>query len=748
MAQDIDLEAQKKALDEREKAIAKREKELDEAIKAKNQELQYKVAVKKSEIESEKGEFKANLLAQNEEKIRAAWDKFTSDVEAKYDDIFKQIDDKFTKMLEKITKKGADLAEKEAQIKAEKLELENAYKQILQAKNEEKEQEFQADLLKRKEKAAEEIKQAFEMRQKELNEKDQNLNQMSSELQFKEIELSEKEKFLERQKDEFEQNLKASYDSKTELLNQQLSEQKARNEDLLEKLDKAQDVSNLNEYYDKKKLLDKSDTLEKQMKQLESQLKSISKECDKIRDDKNEETKKLLKYEEKVKDVFVKHEEMKSENLILTAANNKMKDVEAYNEYLQNQNTMINERLLQLQSQFLGESERGNREEAIKKSANYCNIRLDDSNKFAPKDEISYLEHIALKMKDYGVIYPKRLLFAFHTALKSAAMSPLCVLSGVSGTGKSELPKLYAYYGGFNFIAEAVLPTWDCSESMIGYFNMLEGKFDATNLLKFFIQTTLEADNAYEICGLKQGMNLILLDEMNLAHIELYFAEFLSKLEMRRSKDVSLDIKIGAGMYMSLPLDSNVLWVGTINEDETTKALSDKVLDRSSSIFFPRPKELISRQKQVQLDDKNFKWLDRRIWKSWVVEGDSALDLSEYKKIIENINSHLGSVGKAVGHRVWQAMSHYICNYPSVIKAKNDKHENELKVAIKCAFEDLLALKIAPKLRGIQIHGKEKDALNEIIEELKDFKIQGDFSAAMDNPYGLFNFNSAKFMED
>lgn len=743
-----DSKAREKTLDEREQDISERERKLEETVKAKNRELQEKVAVAKSELEKEKGEFKARLLTENEEKIRNNWAKLASDIEAKYDGIFKQIEEKFAKMLEKNTQKSSELAEKEATLKAEKLKIENEYKQILQAKNEEKEQEFQADLIKRKEKVAEDIKQAFESREKLLDDKEQNLSKIQNEFKFKDLEISEKKRLLEKQMAEFEQNLKISHEKEKESLKQQLTRQIEENEVLRERISKTQDISNVDEYYEKKKLLDKNDMLEKQIKSLESQLKNLNKDYENLKSDKYSESQKYVKYLEKVENILVKNEEIQSENLALTAANKKMKDVEAHNQYLQNENTRINERLSQLQSQFLGESERGNREEAIKKGANFCKIKLDESNRFTPKDEIVYLDYIASQMQNYGVIYPKRILYAFHTALKSAAMSPLCVLSGVSGTGKSELPKLYAYYGGLNFLAEAVLPTWDCSESMIGYFNMLEGKFDATNLLKFFIQTTMDSDNNYGICGLKQGVNLILLDEMNLAHIELYFAEFLSKLEMRRSKNVSLDIKIGAGMYMSLPLDSNVLWVGTINEDETTKALSDKVLDRSSSIFFPRPKELISRQNQVKLDDKNFKWLDRRNWQSWIVENNNAIKLDGYKKIIQNINSHLGSVGKAIGHRVWQAMCYYIYNYPSVIKATKEKNEEELKKAVKNAFEDLLALKIAPKLRGIALHGKEKQALDEIVGELKDFKIQADFSDAMENPYGLFNFNSAKFMED
>ncbi|GAA8305003.1 hypothetical protein HpDR22_14290 [Helicobacter pylori] len=95
-------------------------------------------------------------------------------------------------------------------------------------------------------------------------------------------------------------------------------------------------------------------------------------------------------------------------------------------------------------------------------------------------EELAFLERIEKGMQEFNVFYPKRLLYMFHTALKSASLSPLSVLSGVSGTGKSELPKLYAHFGGLNFLSIAVQPTWDSPESLMGYFNAIENKFDAT----------------------------------------------------------------------------------------------------------------------------------------------------------------------------------------------------------------------------------------------------------------------------
>ncbi|HIP11470.1 MAG TPA: translation initiation factor IF-2, partial [Arcobacter sp.] len=392
-------------------------------------------------------------------------------------------------------------------------------------------------------------------------------------------------------------------------------------------------------------------------------------------------------------------------------------------------------------------------EERIKdiKEKPYKKIVLEDQ--INTTDEIKYLDTMQENMKKYGVEYPKRLLYAFHTALKSAEFSPLAVLSGVSGTGKSELPKLYSHFGGFNFLAEAVQPTWDSPASMIGYYNTIDRKFDSTNILKFLLQTSQSKNEAP--FGLKESMNMVLLDEMNLAHIELYFAEFLSKFELRRgSSGVNLDIQLGTALNYPLPLDRNVLWIGTMNEDETTKSLSDKVLDRSFSINFPRPTELKSRPKIKTLDEiKKFEYLHRDTWDKWIQEeslftGSKSEVLEKYKEMSNEINKHLAPTGRAIGHRVWQSMEYYINNHPLVIQ--NIDNEDELEKNVKLAFEEQLVQKIMPKLRGIEVHGKEKESLMSIKEILtqKEFKIREDFELAMDNPYGQFVWNSANYLKE
>ncbi|MGL2353461.1 hypothetical protein ACOWKX_04175 [Helicobacter pylori] len=241
------------------------------------------------------------------------------------------------------------------------------------------------------------------------------------------------------------------------------------------------------------------------------------------------------------------------------------------------------------------------------------------------------------------------------------------MLSGVSRTGKSELPKLYAHFGGLNFLSIAVQPTWDSPESLMRYFHAIENKFDATEFLRFFIQTTLS--NNEELYGLKEAMSIVLLDEMNLAHIELYFAEFLSKLEVKRSKETNISIKLGTGLTWELPLGDNLLFVGTMNEDESTKMLSDKVLDRAFCLNFERPKTLKSKQQKSL--PSNDGYLKAETFNRWInKKGDQEAKLEgKYKKLTEEINEHLSACYRSIGHRVWQSMSAYMHNHPLVLHA-------------------------------------------------------------------------------
>lgn len=116
---------------------------------------------------------------------------------------------------------------------------------------------------------------------------------------------------------------------------------------------------------------------------------------------------------------------------------------------------------------------------------------FDEVSREASTDlsESEWLGSIIDSCNSYGLRFNPRIVKAFHTALKTAEWSPLTVLAGVSGTGKSELPRLYSHFGGLYYEPLSVQPNWDSQESMLGYFNSIDNRFDAQPVLRFLAQS-------------------------------------------------------------------------------------------------------------------------------------------------------------------------------------------------------------------------------------------------------------------
>lgn len=427
---------------------------------------------------------------------------------------------------------------------------------------------------------------------------------------------------------------------------------------------------------------------------------------------------------------------------------------------LERENSRLDEQIKLLNSSYEREQERDRRIANIERP--YFEDEKPRRNADENINEIEWLDGIAESCKNYGLTFPKRILYAFHTALKVAEWSPLTVLAGVSGTGKTQLPALYAHFGGLNFLPLSVQPNWDSQESMLGFFNSIDNNFDAQPALNLLVQTQ-QAYSQEHPTGLKDTMTIILLDEMNLAYVELYFAEFLSKLELRRGKrEVHIDIKLGSGMEpYKLNLGRNVLWAGTMNQDETTKTLSDKVLDRGIVINFPRPKTL-ERRAQLPALPEAAPLIRGKHWGSWFVkdslftgEGVGVEEIVKYKSFVESVNDALSYAGRALGHRVWQSMEYYMSNYPEVIAAHKSNDPDSLRRAMKISFEDALVQKVMPKLHGIETSGTHRElCLNKIGKLIADgidgsgFSIMEDFTRAINFGYGQFMWNSAEYIND
>lgn len=418
--------------------------------------------------------------------------------------------------------------------------------------------------------------------------------------------------------------------------------------------------------------------------------------------------------------------------------------------------------------------------------------------------EMDWLSEIQNSCETVQMVFPRRILFAFHTAMKISDWSIVTVLSGVSGTGKSKLPELYAKFGGLNFFSVSVEPSWDSQESMLGFYNSMDNRFEAEPLLKYLLATTKLPEDAQEelyhkIDKLKNNIrldesqrqrkaaqweddgrtvSLVLLDEMNLAHVEQYFAQFLSKLESRRGQlnVPAVDVKLGTGVApYPLPLCRNILWSGTMNEDETTKSLSDKVLDRGVVIGFPRPNEFLRRSSQANEDKlASQKRLCYELWRSWqerdtrYKQGDKKSEnynqeletlVTEYKTLVEEINRLIAIEGRAFGHRVWQVIEYYVVNYPLVVLAMEKNYavetdtytcDQDLKNAVQIAMEDQMVQKIMPKLRGISWETNGVlDEIGALLEKKFSRPFMEDYeNACQKKGYQQFMWIASSYSED
>ena len=321
-----------------------------------------------------------------------------------------------------------------------------------------------------------------------------------------------------------------------------------------------------------------------------------------------------------------------------------------------------------------------------------------------------------------GLQFHPRVLRAFHTSLKVSEMSPLAVLAGISGTGKSELPRRYAEGMGMHFLNLAVQPRWDSPQDMFGFYNYLENRYRATELGRALVQMDGFFDEKgrgwnypkeWKKQNLSDRMLLVLLDEMNLARVEYYFSEFLSRLETRRGIDKwnSIDrrkaeIGLEVGMRslsrgngeakvehqptLQIFVDTNVLFVGTMNEDETTQTLSDKVVDRANILRFGRPTKLVPKTSNevAQAPDR---WLSFDRWQSWVKRDNDPLAANikdEVTSWVEELNSAMQLVGRPFAHRTFLSILSYVANYP-----EQDSY--------KTAMADQVELKLLPKFRGL-----------------------------------------------
>ena len=195
-------------------------------------------------------------------------------------------------------------------------------------------------------------------------------------------------------------------------------------------------------------------------------------------------------------------------------------------------------------------------------------------------DEKSAMRLLIDRIRAKGFVFQPWQIAAYVIALRT---KPFVILAGVSGTGKTKLPMLVAELTGAAFPRRvAVRPDWTDSSDVIGYVD-LQNQFRPGVVLQEMRAASMDR-NRFHVC---------LIDEMNLARVEHYFAEFLSAIEDRRSSEgggfestalITQQLANDSEEWSDQTIPPNLGIVGTVNMDESTHGFSRKVLDRAFTI--------------------------------------------------------------------------------------------------------------------------------------------------------------------
>ena len=215
---------------------------------------------------------------------------------------------------------------------------------------------------------------------------------------------------------------------------------------------------------------------------------------------------------------------------------------------------------------------------------------------------------------DKGYYFDKETIENYLLSLK---VKPFVILTGKSGTGKTKLSQLFAQYlnQNNNYKIIPVGANWTENRHILGYFNIIKNEPQYTPAYYLIEKSQSES-----------YPHFLILDEMNLSHVERYFADFLSAIESNES------IPLYGEEELEIPY--NLFIIGTVNVDETTYMFSPKVLDRANTIEFEtyNAKNYMNNKFNLQKPKGNVNYLED------ILDNDNVSDMNikELKEFFAN----------------------------------------------------------------------------------------------------------------
>lgn len=360
-------------------------------------------------------------------------------------------------------------------------------------------------------------------------------------------------------------------------------------------------------------------------------------------------------------------------------------------------------------------------------------ITEEPETQMEPREEEIFLDYLKKYCRSLGLYYDEEDLLNLHIAIKAGG---LLVLAGMSGTGKSRLVKVYAEALGLSgtesgrMLFIPVRPTWADDTDLIGFLDTANHLYRPaeTGLVNLLAEAEKNPDDLYMVC----------FDEMNLARVEHYFAKFLSILELPMGERVLqlYNPDLVAQIYNSyhyppqIKVGSNVIFVGTVNVDESTYSFSDKVLDRSNILKLKILPFKSTVEEESELTTPKAKLFSRQFLQ-WVRRGGKQYSLSphelgffdELREAIQRADAN-----KGVSHRCLRQVELYLLNIPRTIQGP--------LLSRARAFDFQLKQKVLPLLRGpqqqlLKLIGKFNETTGEV-EESELSKILDDYANISD----------------
>ena len=281
----------------------------------------------------------------------------------------------------------------------------------------------------------------------------------------------------------------------------------------------------------------------------------------------------------------------------------------------------------------------------------YANYKIQNyNNSFdLPEFCFNFRNFAASKLKLY---YTEKMMRIFIAGIAS---TKLVILQGISGTGKTSLAYAWGKFLKHDSCVASVQPSWRDRTDLFGYFNEFTKKFNETDILKEMY-----------IANYTDDVYTIILDEMNLSRVEYYFAEMLSILEMPNKKEWVIEVVPNSWptdpkklQFGKIQVPANMWYIGTINNDDSTFAVTDKVYDRAMPIDInDKGKVFVPEQRDAM--DVNYSYLDRIFSEAMETYAISQDTLDKIEKMDDYVIAHFRI---AFGNRIVAHMKKFVPVY-------------------------------------------------------------------------------------